>query len=164
MTTIVATTKGLYADSQCTSYPGFKTSKLAYVVHEKTGEDYLVGGAGYLEELHFLVKLLGEYGLERIWKLHLTEHWPPKILKNADTELVIVTRDRKIYCFNASLVPMPVNQDTYAIGSGGEYATSALAFGKTPIEAVEFACQHDPYSKPPVHELKFPRKHKEPAS
>lgn len=164
MTTIVATTRALYADSQCTSYPGFKTTKLAYVKHEKSDNDYLVGGAGYLSELHFFVKLLAEYGLERIWKLHLTEHWPPKIIKRAETDLLIVTREHKIYMFDKTLVPMPIDQDSYAIGSGAEYATSALAFGKTAIEAVEFACQHDPYSKPPVHELKFPRKHREPAT
>ena len=157
MTTIVATKKTIYADSQCSAYPGFKTTKLAYVRHDKSGEDYLIGGAGYLTEFQFLCKLLQEYWLERIWKLHLTEHWPPKILKDADTDLLIVTRDRKIYMFDSALVPMPVDQDTYAIGSGGEYATSALALGKSPPEAVLFACEHDPYSKPPVHELKFPR-------
>ena len=161
MTTIVATTRALYADSQCTSFPGFKTSKLAYVQCKKSGEDYLVGGAGYLEELHFMVKLIGEYGLEQIWALHLGEHWPPKIMKNADTDLLVVTRQKKIYMFNAGLVPMPINQNTYAIGSGGEYATSALAFGKTATEAVEFACEHDPYSKGPVHELTFPRRKKD---
>lgn len=105
-----------------------------------------------------MVKLLGEYGIERIWKLHLTEHWPPKILKNADTDLLVVTRGKKIYMFNSGLTPMPIDQDTFAIGSGAEYATSALQFGKTPTEAVEFACVNDPYSKGPVHELKFPRK------
>jgi ATP-dependent protease HslVU (ClpYQ) peptidase subunit len=158
MTTIVATRKALYADSQCSAYPSFKTTKLAYVVHEKTGEDYLIGGAGYLNELHFLANLIREYGLRDIWRLHLTEHWPPKILKNADTDLLIVTRDKKIYMFDKTLSPMPIDQDTYCVGSGAEYATSALAFDRTPEQAVLFACEHDPHSKAPVHELRFPRK------
>jgi ATP-dependent protease HslVU (ClpYQ) peptidase subunit len=160
MTTVIATRKAIYADSQCTSFPGFKTVKLAHVVCEKAQEDYLIGGAGYLEELNFLARLLGEYGISDIWKLHMTEHWPPKILKNADTDLLVVTRKKKIYMFNKALVPMAIEQDTYAIGSGAEYATSALAFGREPIGAIDFACEHDPYSKGPVHEVKFPkRKH-----
>ena len=158
MTTIVATRKAIYADSQCTTYPTFKTTKLAYVACEKTKEQFLVGGCGYLSEFHFFVRLLKEYGLQDIWKLHLTEHWPPKIIKNADTDLLVLTSDKKLFMFDRALVPMDVNQDTYAMGSGGEYATAALAMGKSPAEAVEFACQHDPYSKPPVHELKFPKK------
>lgn len=158
MTTIVATHKALYADSQCTSYPVFKTAKLLYIACEKEGEDYLVGGAGWLSELYFMARLLGEYGLDKLWKLHLTEHWPPKILKNADTDLLIVTRNKEIFLMDRSFTPAPIQQPTYAIGSGGEYATSALALGKEPEEAVAFACEHDPYSKPPVQMLKFPRK------
>lgn len=158
MTTIVATHKALYADSQCTSFPTFKTTKLLYVTHEKSGEDYLVGGAGWLSELYFMAKLVAEYGLHALWKLHLTEHWPPKILKRADTDLLIVTRDKDIFVMDRAFTPAPINQETYAIGSGGEYATSALALGREPADAVAFACEHDPYSKPPVQVLKFPRK------
>ena len=160
MTTIVGTRHALYGDSQCTNAPSFKTTKLAHVICAKTSEEFLIGGCGYLTEFHFFARLLTEYGLENIWKLHLTEHWPPKILKNADTDLLVVTRQKTIYMFNKALVPMVIEQDTYAIGSGAEYATSALAFGREPIGAIEFACEHDPYSKGPVHELKFPkRKH-----
>lgn len=158
MTTIVATPKALYADSQCTSFPAFKTTKLLYVQHEKSGEDYLIGGAGWLSEIYFMARLIEEYGLDKLWKLHLTEHWPPKILKNADSDLLIVTREKKIYIMDKAFTPGPINQDAYAIGSGGEYAASALALGKEPADAVAFACEHDPYSKPPVVELKFPRR------
>jgi hypothetical protein len=158
VTTIVATAKALYSDSQCTSFPTFKTAKLLYVQCEKSGEDYLVGGAGWLSELYFMARLVEEYGLDKIWKLHLTEHWPPKILKRADTDLLVVTRDKQIFLMDRGFTPMPIQQTSYAIGSGGEYATSALALGKEPADAVAFACEHDPYSKPPVQELKFPRK------
>lgn len=34
----------------------------------------------------------------------------------------------------------------YAIGSGRKYARSAMELGKTPIEAVSFACRFDIYS------------------
>lgn len=158
LTTIVGTRYALYGDSQCTNAPSFKTTKLAHVQCAKTGEEFLIGGCGYLSEFHFFARLLTEYGLENVWKLHLTEHWPPKIMKGADTDLLVLTRDKKLYLFDKTLVPMDINQDTYAMGSGAEYATAALALGKTAAEAVEFAAQHDPYTKGPVHELKFPRR------
>lgn len=161
MTTIVATRTALYADSQATDYVSFKTSKLAHVQCKKTGEEFLLGGCGYLEDIYFAANLLSEYGLKDIWKLHLTDHWPPKIMKEFDSELMLVTREKKIYCFNKALVPMPINQDWHAMGSGGPFAISALAMGKTAPEAVEFAIQFDPYTKGPVHELKFPRRKKE---
>lgn len=156
MTTVVATTDAIYSDSQCTSMPSFKTTKLMFVQHKE--DEYLVGGCGVLDEMYFIANLLGEYGLRDLWKLHLTEHWPPKILKSAESELIVVTRTKEIYTLSAGLLPAPVNQDTYAVGSGAEYATSALAFDKSPIEAVEFACLHDPFSKPPIQQLKFPRR------
>lgn len=160
MTTIVATERAIYADSQCTSYPSFKTTKLMYIRHEKSGEDCLIGGAGWLFEIYFMARLIQEYGLSELWKLHLTEHWPPKILKNADSDLLIVTRDKEIFLMDRTFTPAPINQPTYAIGSGAEFATSALAFGREAPDAVLFACEHDPYSKGPVAQVKFPkRKH-----
>lgn len=158
MTTIVGTRHALYSDSQATGYPSFKTTKLAHIQCAKTSEEFLIGGCGYLEEIHFFARLLSEYGLKDIWKLHLTEHWPPKILKGAETDLLVLTREKNLYLFNKHFVAMDINQDTYAMGSGGEYATSALALGKTAAEAVTFAAQYDPYTKGPVHELKFPRR------
>ena len=157
MTTIVATTHAIYADSNAGAHIPFPTSKLAYVT-DKDGAEYLTGGAGYMEELILLQKMLAEHGLHNLWRLHTRENAIPKLLKGGDTDMIVITREREIYLLSNMLVPMPVHAPVYAVGTGAEYALSALAFGKSPVEAIEFACERDPWSKAPVHELHFRRK------
>lgn len=161
MTTIVATRTSILADSQCTAASPFKTSKLRQITCKKTGEEYLCGGAGYLEELHFIINLIELQGLDELWKLHLGEHWPPKLLKDGDTDVLVVTRNREIYKVTHHMIPMPINDPWHAMGSGGDFAKAAMLLGKTPHEAIEFAAEHDPWTKGPVHELKFKRHRKE---
>lgn len=159
MTTIIATRSAIYADSYCNASHPFGTNKLHRVAHEKTGDEYLVGGCGYLNELEFFVRLLGHHGLQDMWKLHFGEHWPPKIMKSFDTDVLVLTRDKKIFLVDKSLVPMAVNERTYCIGSGGDWARAAIDHGKTPEEAIEYAATRDDNTRAPVHKLTFGRKH-----
>lgn len=158
MTTIIATRTALYADSYCNAGQPFGTNKLHHVTHEKSGEDYLVGGCGYLHELEFFVRLLAKCGLTNMWELHLGEFWPPKIMKSWDTDVLVVTREKKIYLLDQALVPGLVDQKIYAMGSGGDWARAALDFGKTPEEAVEYAATRDDNTRGPVYKIAFPRK------
>jgi hypothetical protein len=41
----------------------------------------------------------------------------------------------------------------FAVGSGQDWARAAMALGKTAIEAVEFACEYDVHSSPPVYSM-----------
>ena len=163
MTTIIATRTAIYADSQCTAAHEFKTNKLHHVTHEGSGEEYLVGGCGFLHELEFFVRLLREYGLDTLWKLHLGEHWPPKLMKNFDTDVLIVTRERKVYLVEArNMVPVLVNQEEYCMGSGGDWARAHrdLVTDGTPEQAIEYAATRDPYTKGPVNKITFKRRSK----
>lgn len=158
MTTIIATRTAVYADSYCNAAHPFGTSKLHKVLHEKSGEEYLVGGCGYLEELEFFVRLLAHHGLQDLWKLHFGEHWPPKIMKGWDTDMLVVTRDKEIFLVSEALVPLRVNEKVYAMGSGGDWARAALDFGKTPEEAIEYAATRDDSTRAPVHKITFGRR------
>lgn len=159
MTTIVATRTALYSDSQCTSEVSFGTDKL-YKVTSDAGEEYLVGIAGRLTEGLLLIRLLAKFGLEELWTLHLPKDGKdqiPEALKDEEwgTELVVVTRDKRIVLVDNALVPASVNEAIYAIGSGSPWAMAAVEHGKSAREAVEYACAKDPYSKAPIQTLTF---------
>ena len=61
-----------------------------------------------------------------------------------DTELVVCTAS---WClvYSESPCPLPVLEKYYATGSGTDYASSALALGKTARQAVLHAIKHDVY-------------------
>jgi len=158
VTTIIATRTAIYADSQCSAAHEFKTNKLHRITHEQSGEDYLVGGCGYLNELEFFARLLGHHGLQELWKLHFGEHWPPKIMKGWQTDILVVTRDKNIHLIDHALVPCLVDEKVYAMGSGGDWARAALDHGKTAEEAIEYAATRDSFTKGPVHKITFGRK------
>ncbi len=159
MTTIIATPDAMYADSKCeTGYVPFNTPKMSHVKCTRLGEDYLVGGVGVLDEIIFMMHLIGDSGLHNLWKLHMTEYWPPNILTESESCLLIVTRDKKIYTMDSHLIACLVNEEAYPMGTGSEYAMSAIDFGLSPSQAIEFACKYDMRSKPPVVKLEFPTK------
>lgn len=163
MTTIVATPKMIFADSYCNDVQPFGTNKLHHVKWKN--EEYLMGGCGYLSDLEFFARLLGDHGLEGMWRLHFGEHWPPKIMKRFDSTLLVVTRQRKIYMFDNTLVPMEVNEPFHCIGSGGDWARAYMDLvpGATPEAAIAYAATKDDNTRAPIHTIKFKRKRGEQA-
>ncbi|MBH14129.1 MAG: hypothetical protein CMF37_15535 [Leeuwenhoekiella sp.] len=62
---------------------------------------------------------------------------------------VILVCRNSVWQFHYSPDPLPV-RNTVAVGSGCDFATSALSLGKTAPEAVRHAIKHDVYSSGPV--------------
>tara|TARA_Y100000310_G_scaffold305636_1_gene345957 strand:- start:1057 stop:1593 length:537 start_codon:yes stop_codon:yes gene_type:complete len=62
---------------------------------------------------------------------------------------VILVCRNSVWQFHYSPDPLPV-RNTVAVGSGCDFATSALSLGKTAPEAVRHAIKHDVYSSRPV--------------
>jgi len=62
---------------------------------------------------------------------------------------VILVCRNSVWQFHYSPDPLPV-RNTVAVGSGCDFATSALSLGKTAPEAVTHAIKHDVYSSGPV--------------
>ena len=62
---------------------------------------------------------------------------------------VILVCRNSVWQFHYSPDPLPV-RNTVAVGSGCDFATSALSLGKTAPEAVIHAIKHDVYSSRPV--------------
>jgi ATP-dependent protease HslVU (ClpYQ) peptidase subunit len=157
MTTVVATRSALYADSHVGAWPTFSTPKLQKVTHEASGEDYLTGMAGYLDQGLFLNALLATHGLKDLWKLHVIKDGIPAFLldEEFDTSLIIVTKEKRIFMLDQKLVPCEILESSYAIGSGASWALAAMDHGKNPKEAIEYACTRDAGSKAPIHTLTF---------
>jgi hypothetical protein len=56
-----------------------------------------------------------------------------------------------IYEYRYPLVPIRVEGDCWAIGSGAQAALGAMSMGATPEEAAEVACAIDPYCSGPIN-------------
>lgn len=137
MTTIAANSKYIAADTYCSvtnTNKGFHASKIT-----RCGST-VVACAGPSTVCHQFIE----------WR---RGGKPPKFASVLFEALVLDASG--LYLFVNSVHPDRVLDGRYAIGSGGPYALGALAFGATPKAAVEFACSHDCYSKPPVEVTKL---------
>lgn len=72
-----------------------------------------------------------------------TARKPPK---GGSGDFLILTDDKKIFTFKNPSKWIAVNQDFYAVGTGMNYAMSAMECGKTPLEAVKIASKFDLYT------------------
>ena len=55
-----------------------------------------------------------------------------------------------IYEYKSPLVPIRIDGEFWAIGSGAQAALGAMRMGADPVEAVEIACAIDPYCGGPI--------------
>lgn len=60
-----------------------------------------------------------------------------------DFEVVLLTQDLRIVTFDRWLVPIEMETEYYATGSGADYAIGAMDAGASAIEAIRIACARD---------------------
>jgi hypothetical protein len=102
--------------------------------------DMVVGYAGCLDSG---VKFLG-------WvKRGMGSRGKPNDLH--DEFIGLVLDEDGIYEYRYQLVPIRVEEDCWAIGSGAQAALGAMYMGATPEEAAEVACAIDPYCSGPIN-------------
>lgn len=84
--------------------------------------------------------------------------------KNPDTkptfeertwEALELTSDGRILWWGTELMPIEIEDDYYAIGSGSDYAMGAMAMGASPSQAIKIAAIYDPSTGPDVQSLKL---------
>lgn len=70
-----------------------------------------------------------------------------KLAGNTDLESYVlhITNDGDIHFYCDRPYPVVIEDRTYAIGSGRDFAMAAMYLGKTAVEAVEIACHLDVY-------------------
>lgn len=123
MTTIIATRQAIWADTLCPHTVPFHFSKIVRI------GDSLFAGAGDLAPvLRFLE-----------WKRGGEKpDYPP----DEDFDVIEINR-AGIWLHDQDLCRIHIKGKHYAIGSGAEYATGALAMGATPKQALQIAARYD---------------------
>ena len=69
----------------------------------------------------------------------------------ADFAALVLNRNG-LWLWDSWLVPVKIEDEFYAIGSGTKAALGALHMGANAVEAVEIACLIDPYTAGPVRQ------------
>ncbi len=66
--------------------------------------------------------------------------------KDGKCDMVVISQDRRVLLYSGGPDPTHLEDEVFATGSGRDFAFSALQFGRTAREAVEFACRYDVHS------------------
>lgn len=134
MTTIVATRQAIYADTLCSYTVPFKVNKIVRIGRS------VLAGTGDMDDL------------QRFFSWRRGEGDQPVL--EGDTDIVEVCSDG-IFLWGKKLVRLPIEEDTYAIGSGCQYAMGALAMGATPTQAIKITAGFDPSTNKQVRVVKL---------
>ena len=76
-------------------------------------------------------------------------------LTSDDGSGMIVTQHREVFRLENRLVPIPVVEKFYAMGSGRDFAMAAMALNQTAVQAVVLASKFDAYTGPLIHSILF---------
>lgn len=83
----------------------------------------------------------------RAYKFFSLQNWnkrDPIEFKSPDYEFEgFLFLKKKAFVLFGSTVPIPLEEPKFAVGSGADFARSAMELGKTAIEAVRFAARFD---------------------
>ena len=125
MTTIVCTRSGMAADRRATGIHIMRVTK----IHRVNGA--LIGVSGNMEQALRFIE----------WRRNPEQR--PSFAEQPNFAALELTIDGGILYWGAELIPIPVENDYFAIGSGSPYALGALAMGATPKEAIKVATKWD---------------------
>lgn len=136
MTTVIATPKGIYADTRCSYTVPFKVSKIV-----RAGLS-VYAGTGDLDDVTRFFEWRRKGGK----------------LKDApsfvdDLDILEVCADG-IFIWGKKLVRLKVDEVVYSFGSGSQYAMGAVAMGAGPEQAIEIAAMFDPQTALPIEFVK----------
>lgn len=135
MTVIVADRKTMSGDTMCVH------RGMVVGVHRKVHvvRDMVVGYAGDGDSCVAFLE----------WcKRGMSSRGKPRDLSSEFTGLVL--DESGLYEYTYFLIPMRIEKDFWAIGSGAQAAMGAMHMGATPWEAVEIACAVAPDCAEPI--------------
>lgn len=131
MTTIVVqfSTREIASDSMVSSDESFfSTKKLRQTKHG------IMGGCG---------------DFDKLLKMYMAIEKNKKLDEVIDVSVLELRHDG-IWIYEGTHIPVKIDQDFYAIGTGSGYAMGALHCGKSVREACEIACIYDTSSRGPI--------------
>lgn len=145
MTTIAWDGKNIATDSRATKGNNILQGNIVKL-HKVEGtfkdENLIaIGAAGSLSRLEDIVDWISKGGKP--------EEMPPGTLNSTDMTSTLVITNKGCWCFEFDKHPFKV-PGKYAIGSGSEFAISAMSLGISAMDAVHHAIKHDCFSGGPV--------------
>ena len=126
MTTIAYDGQHMAADSLITQ-DSYVVGDFMKIVAVPSG---FIGLAGDVEDIILVIEWFND-GMDKDKK--------PEI---ESVNIIYVTNDGMVYCMSERLIPIPIDPP-FAIGSGQDFALSAMLLGKSAKDAVEFAMTRD---------------------
>lgn len=73
------------------------------------------------------------------------EEWPDPYDDDVDASMLVVTPDGTVLFYERFPVPIVMENEFFAIGSGRDFAIAAMHLGCDPKRSVEVACELDAY-------------------
>lgn len=143
MTTLAYRDNILAADTQMTWADGSRR-KVKKIVRLPDGS--LFAGAGDAPAI-LKLKKWAEAGFPNKPK--------PRFSEATELDCILVKPDGTAWLIDRCVSPEQIDDDFVAIGSGGGYATGAMAMGASAIEAVEIAAKYDSSTGLPVDHVKL---------
>lgn len=143
MTTVAYRDGVMAADSLVTGH-GVRMGSLAKLVRAKDGT--IGGAAGNTLDSARLLRWVGLMGAD-------CRNADVPRSEDKDTSVLIAYPDGSVEWIGGHDGRVIVDAGFHAIGSGGEIAIGAMAFGATAEQAVEIACRLDVWSGGPVQVL-----------
>jgi ATP-dependent protease HslVU (ClpYQ) peptidase subunit len=138
--TIIAYRGGIMAADTCFTDGGIVTRGLK--LHKKSG--HIIGFCGEVAQALVFVD----------WFFNQKKHRKPDLATETGWEAMVLNKDG-VTTWDRSLRPIPLEEEYYAIGSGGPGAMYAMDAGASAKKAVEIACKRDPYCRLPLVALKL---------
>lgn len=123
MTTIIATEDGIWGDTLISFNPAFTSEKL-----------FRIGSSIY--------GVAGNFANCIRFINYRTDGKLPKFSKDEFDALEL--NDDGLFLWTSELVPMKINDEYYAIGSGASFALGALDMGADPDVAIRIASKRNP--------------------
>ena len=136
MSVVVWDGKTLAADRQVTDGSMVRTTTKIRAIKTGKFKGYLMGAVGATATANLAMDWF-EAGAN-------PSHFPYEYMKSSEmgASLVVITQDKEIWRFDHLPVPIIMEDEEYATGSGRDFAYGALSMGADAAKACEIACGH----------------------
>lgn len=136
MSVVVWDGKTLAADRQVTDGSMVRTTTKIRVIKTGKFKGYLVGAVGATATANLMMDWF-EAGAR-------PEYFPYEYMKSDSlgASMVVITQDKDIWRYDHLPVPIVMEDEEYATGSGRDFAYGAMSMGADAAKACEIACTH----------------------
>lgn len=133
--TTVAYANGVIAADKMASEGNSRVGTTTKIFKRK---GYLIGFSGRADTSALLLRWFEDGAKE--------EEWPDPYAEDCDASMLVITPDGRVLTYERFPIPIRMENQFHAIGSGRDFALAAMHLGHGPEDAVKVACDLDTYS------------------